>query len=54
MVAWNKTVSVMAMPTVTREPVSNDEKQRPTIGSQGANFYPESAVLGLDLESFRW
>lgn len=44
----------MAMPTVTRQPVPKDEKQGPTTGSQGANFYPESAVLGLDLESFRW
>lgn len=54
MITLSKAVSVMAIPIATHEPVSNDESLSPTSMSQAANLYPESAVLGLDLESFRW
>ena len=41
---------------VTKQPISADGTidNRPPSGPHGLNLYPASAVLGLDLESFRW
>jgi len=41
---------------VTREftPVGKSDGHRQRTGPPGLNLYPESAVLGFDLESFRW
>jgi len=41
---------------VTREftPVGKSDGHRQRTGPPGLNLYPESAVMGLDLESFRW
>jgi len=48
----NKAVLDRIVPRVMNEPAAVIGETKQT--SSGLNLYPESAVLGLDLESFRW
>ena len=51
-----KTMLLTPSAEVTREftPVGKSDGHRQRTGPPGLNLYPESAVLGFDLESFRW